>query len=96
LPSVIGSIVGLKPNILPLKLIGENVFQADFQFYKNRFQFIQSEMMLAMLDAKKRLVGDASLLGKLRVGKIAPFFSQERCQLSVKVALHIRKVAKTL
>ncbi len=52
-------------------------------------------MMLAMLDAEKRLMGNADFLRKLRVGKIAPFFSQEFCQLLVQVALHNRKVAKT-
>lgn len=45
-------------------------------------------MMLAMFDAKKRLVGNADLLGKFRIGKIASFFSQEFSQLPVKIALH--------
>ena len=45
-------------------------------------------MMLAMFDAKKCLVGNADLLGKFRIGKIASFFSQEFSQLPVKIALH--------
>jgi len=45
-------------------------------------------MMLAMFNAKKRLMGKAGLPGKIRVGKTAPFFSQESGQLLVEVASH--------
>ncbi len=51
-------------------------------------------MMLTMLDTKKRLVREAGLSGKIRVGKIAPFFSQESGQLLVEVASHDPKSGK--
>jgi hypothetical protein len=79
-----------------LKFTWENVSQVDFQFYQNCFQFVQSQMMLAMLNAKERLIGDANLLGKLCIRKTAPFLAKEFCQLPVQVALHIGKVAKRL
>ena len=88
MPSVIGGIVGLKPNILPLKFIGENIFQPDFQLHQNGFQFVHSEVMLTMFNAKKRLMGYAGLLRKFGVRKVAPFFSQEFRQLFVQIALH--------
>jgi hypothetical protein len=94
LPSVIDSIVGLKPNILLLKLIGENVFQADFQFYKNRFQFIQSEMVLTMFNAVKRLVRDTGPFGKFCIGKSPPFLSQEFRQLMIQIVSHAWRMAK--
>lgn len=79
-----------------LKFVRENIFQANFQFYQDGFQFIQSQMMLAMLNAKKCLIGDANLLGKFCIRKTAPFLAEEFCQLPVQVALHIGKVAKRL
>ena len=51
-------------------------------------------MMLAMLNAKERLMGEAGFLGKLCIRKIAPFFPQEFCQLSVQIALHNPKSGK--
>jgi hypothetical protein len=79
-----------------LKFVRENIFQTNFQFYQDGFQFVQSQMMLAMLNAKKRLIGDANLPGKLCIRKTAPFLTEEFCQLPVQVALHIGKVAKRL
>ena len=52
-------------------------------------------MMFAVFDAKKRLVGNAGLLGELRVGKIASFFSQENRELLVEVSSHDQKLSKT-
>jgi len=77
------------------ELIGENIFHAHFQLHKNRFQFIQREVMFPMLDAEKRLMGYAHFFGKHRIGKLTTLFSQERCQLPIKIAFHNGKVAKT-
>jgi hypothetical protein len=86
------------PNYSPAdltKFIGENILKTDFQFFQNCFQLIQCQMMLAMFNAKECLMGNPNLFGKSHIGKTAPFFSQERSQLPVKVASHARKVAKT-
>jgi len=50
-----------------LKLVGENISQPDLQLHKDGFQLVQSQMMLAMLNPKKRLVGNANLFGKAGV-----------------------------
>lgn len=52
--------------------------------------------MLAMLNAKKRLVGHANLFGKLCIRKVAPCLAEELCQLLIQIALHAKKVAKML
>ena len=78
-----------------LKLVRKNILQPDFQFNENRFQLVQRQVVFAMLQAKQRLVGHARLLGKLRIGKIAPLFTQEFRQLSVQIASHGPKVAET-
>jgi len=46
-------------------------------------------MVLAMLNTKKRLMRNADPFCKLRVGQIAPRFSQIFRQLLVQIALHI-------
>ena len=66
-----------------LKFSRENIIQSNFQFHENCFQFIQCQMMLAVFEAEQRLVRDAGLFRKFGVGKTAPFFSQEFCQLLV-------------
>ena len=78
-----------------LKFSRENILQPNFQFHENCFQFIQRQMMLAVFEAEQSLVRDARLFRKFSVGKTAPFFSQEFCQLLVQVALHALNVAKT-
>jgi hypothetical protein len=77
-----------------LKFAGEYVPQMDSQFHKNRFQFVQGKMMLAMLNAEQRLMGNANFPRELRVRKAAPFFSQEFRQLLVQVVLHNLKSGK--
>jgi hypothetical protein len=71
-----------------LKFVGKNIFQADFQLHQDGFQFVQSQVMLAMLDAKECLIGYANLLGKLCVRKTAPFLAEEFRQLPIQIALH--------
>lgn len=78
-----------------LKFSRKNVLQTDFQLNENRFHLVERQAMLAVLDAKQRLVGNACLFCEVRVGKTASFFSQEFCQLLIQVAFHIPKVAKT-
>lgn len=51
-------------------------------------------MVLAMLNAVERLMGDAGLLGELGVRRLPAFFPQELRQLPVQIALHPQKVAK--
>jgi CheY-like chemotaxis protein len=67
----------------------------NFQFHEDGFQFVQCQMMLAVLNAVKRLVRDTGPFGELRVRKLPAFFSQELRQLPVQIALHARKVTKT-
>jgi len=71
-----------------LKFGRENVFQADFQLHQNGFQFVQSQVMLAMLNAEECLIGYAHFLGELCVRKAAPFLAKEFRQLPIQVALH--------
>src|SRR5208282_1670328 len=66
-----------------------------FQPHKNRFQFIQREMVLTVLNAIKRLVGNPGLFGKTCVRQPSSFFSQELRQLPIQIALHPRKMTKT-
>jgi hypothetical protein len=77
------------------KFAGKNILQPDFQFHENRFQFIQREAMLAVFNAKQRLMGNADLFRKFRIRKTAPLLSQKFCELFVQVALHNLKVAKS-
>jgi hypothetical protein len=70
------------------KFVGENVLQPDFQLHQNSFQLVQSQVMFAMLNAKKRLVRYAGFFCEFRVGKSPPLFTQEFCQLFVQVASH--------
>jgi hypothetical protein len=77
-----------------LKFVREYIFQTNFQFHQDGFQLVQSQTMLAMLNAKKRLVGHPNPFGELCIRKVASFLAEEFCQLSVQIALHKRKVAK--
>ena len=52
-------------------------------------------MMLAMLNAIKRLMREAGLPGELRVGKLPALLPQKLRQLPVQIALHSPKVAKS-
>ena len=52
-------------------------------------------MVLTVLDAVKRLVGNAGLFGKFCVRQPPSFFSQELRQLPIQIALHARKMTKT-
>jgi hypothetical protein len=72
-----------------LEFVWEDVFQMNFQFYKHRFQFVQSQMMFTMLNAEKSLVRNTDFSCKFRVRTATPFFSQKFCQLLVQIALHI-------
>jgi hypothetical protein len=80
---------------LRLKFGRENILQVDFQSVQNSFQFVQSQMVFAMVEAKQSLMRYADLFGKLGVREIAAFLSQKRGQLFVQIALHCSKVAKT-
>lgn len=69
-------------------LIRKNVFEVNFQFHQDRLQFVQGQMMLAMFNAVKSLIGYAGFFGELGVRKLSAFFSQELRQLPVQIALH--------
>jgi hypothetical protein len=71
-----------------LKFVGENILQPDFQFHKNRFQFVQREMMLAVVDAKQSLMGNAGFFCKFRIRQAASLLFQKFRQLFVEFALH--------
>ena len=77
------------------KLVGKNILQVNPQFHKDCFQFVQRQMMLTVLNAIKRLVGNAGLPGELSVGKLPAFLAQEFRQLPVQIALHAQRVTKT-
>ena len=77
------------------KLVGKNSLQVNPQFHKDGFQFVQRQMMLTVLNAIKRLVGNAGLPGELSVGKLPAFLAQEFRQLPVQIALHAQRVTKT-
>lgn len=53
-------------------------------------------MVLTVLNAVKRLMGNAGLPGELSVGKLPAFLAQEFRQLPVQIALHAKRVTKTL
>ena len=53
-------------------------------------------MMLAVINAKQRLMGNPRLLGKFSIGKNSPFFSQEFCQLPVEIASHTAESGKNI
>ena len=52
-------------------------------------------MVLTVLNAIKRLVGNAGLFGKFCIRQPPSFFSQELRQLPIQIALHARKMTKT-
>jgi hypothetical protein len=77
-----------------LKFSRENIFETNFQFNQNRFQFVQSQMVLAMLNAKERLIRNTNFFGKLCIGKLASLLAKKFCQLLVEFALHDGTLAK--
>jgi hypothetical protein len=77
-----------------LKFAGENIFEPNFQLNQNGFQFVQSQMVFAMLNAKQGLIRNTNFFGKLCIGKMAPLLAEKFCQLLIQLALHNRTVAK--
>jgi hypothetical protein len=77
-----------------LKFIWENILQAKFQLGQDRVQFVQRQMMFAVLNPKKRLVGQPDPFRKLSVRKIPSLFSQEPCQITIQIPPHEGESAK--
>ena len=62
-----------------LKFTGEDIFETNFQFNQNGFQFIQGQMVLAMLNAKQGLIRNTNFFGKLCVGKMPSLLAEKFC-----------------
>ena len=75
------------------KFFRENVFEANLQLVEHRFQFVQCQMMFAVFDSEKRLMGQPDPFCKSGVRQRPPLLSQELCQLAIKISAHSRRVA---
>ncbi|HTV43220.1 MAG TPA: hypothetical protein VMF08_21835 [Candidatus Sulfotelmatobacter sp.] len=53
----------------------EDILQTNFQFHEDRFKLIQSQMVLAVLNAEKGLMRNATLFREFGIGKVAARFS---------------------
>lgn len=80
--------------ITSLKLGRENILQPDFQLDEDRFQFVERQAMLAVLNTEQGLVGNPRPFCKICVGEITALFTQEFRQLLVQIASHDAKMAE--
>ena len=79
---------------MSLKLLRENVLQADFELVQNRFQFVQGQMMLAPFNPVQGRMRYADPFAELKVRHLPSRLSQEFRQLSIEVAPHRKNLAK--
>jgi hypothetical protein len=71
-----------------LILFGKDVPQAELQLVEHRFQLVEGQSMLAMLNSIKGLMRQASFPCELSVGKATAPLSQKSCQVPVEIPLH--------
>jgi hypothetical protein len=75
------------------KLVRENVVETDLEFFQDRLQFVQRQVVFSPFDPVQGRMRNTHPFAEVEVRPIAPRFTQVLGQLSIEVPPHLSTLA---